>query len=230
MNESDVLQLFVKTGVLVEGHFVYKSGKHGLIYVNKDAIYPHTAEISRLCCVIAERFIDDSVEVVIGPAIGGVVLSQWMAHHLSEMNGHEVFGIYAEKEGTEISSSIYGPLPPKHEDKFVIKRGYDEVVAGKRILVVEDILTTGGSAKKVVEITRAIGGNVVGLGALWNRGGITAQEIGVPKVVALVNEKLETWDENACLLCWRNIPINLDLGHGRAFLVAHAAAAAKGKA
>lgn len=93
-------------------------------------------------------------------------------------------------------------------DRFAVRRDYAEIVAGKNVLMVDDILTTGGSAKKVIEATRACGGNVVGLGALWNSGGISAREMGTPKLVALVNERLETWDENSCLLCWRNIPIN----------------------
>jgi orotate phosphoribosyltransferase len=223
MNEQEVLQVLGKVGaVITDSHIVYTSGKHGTAYVNKDAVYPHTAETSRLCRAIAERFADDNVEVVIAPAIGGVILSQWTAHHLSEMSGREVFGVYAEKEGVELTSSGYGPLPPKHEDRFVIKRGYDKLIAGRRILVVEDVLTTGGSAKKVIEATRAIGGTVVGLGVLCNRGGITPQDVAdVPKLIALVNVKLDAWDETICPLCERNVPINTDVGKGREFIAQH---------
>ncbi|HEY4510580.1 MAG TPA: phosphoribosyltransferase family protein, partial [Candidatus Paceibacterota bacterium] len=191
--------------VITDSHIVYTSGKHGTAYVNKDALYPHTAETSRLCRVIAERFADDKVEVVIAPAIGGVILSQWTAHHLSEMNGREVLGVYAEKS--------------EGGDTFVIKRGYDKLIAGKNVLVVEDVLTTGGSAKKVVEATRAIGGNVVGLGVLCNRGGITPQDVAdVPRLISLVNMKLDTFDEVTCPLCKQNVPVNTDVGKGREFL------------
>src|SRR3990167_9525772 len=158
MNEQEVLQVLGKVGaVIADSHIVYTSGKHGTAYVNKDAIYPHTAETSSLCRAIAERFADDNVQVVIGPAIGGVILSQWTAHHLTEMNGHEVLGVYAEKS--------------EGGDNFVIKRGYDKLIAGKNVLVVEDVLTTGGSVRKVIEAVRALGGNVIGLGALCDRGG-----------------------------------------------------------
>ena len=77
MNEQEVLQVLGKVGAVITGsHIVYTSGKHGTAYANKDAVYPHTAETSRLCQAIAERFADDKVEVVIAPAIGGVILSQ----------------------------------------------------------------------------------------------------------------------------------------------------------
>lgn len=206
MNEQEVLQVLGKVGAVVtDSHIVYTSGKHGTAYVNKDAIYPHIAETSRLCRAIAERFADGNVQVVIAPAIGGVILSQWIAHHLTEMKGHDVFGVYAEKS--------------EGGDTFVIRRGYDKLIAGKNVLVVEDVLTTGGSAKKVIEATRAIGGNVVGLGVLCNRGGIKPQDVAdVPRLTALVNVKLDAWDEAACPLCEQNIPINTDVGKGREFL------------
>ena len=206
MNEQQALRILTEVGaVITNSHIVYTSNRHGAIYVNKDAIYPHTAETSRLCHAMAERFADDNVQVVIAPAIGGVILSQWTAHHLSEINDHEVFGVYAEKS--------------EGGDAFVIKRGYDKFIAGKNVLVVEDVLTTGGSAKKVVEATRAIGGNVVGLGALCNRGGITPQDVAnVPKLDALVNVKLDTWDEENCPLCVQGIPINVSVGKGVEYL------------
>ena len=205
MNEQGVLKLLGKVGaVITDSHVVYTSGLHGTAYVNKDAVYPHTAETSQLCLAIAEHFADEDVGVVIAPAIGGVILSQWTAHHLSEMSGHEVLGVYAEKSDG---------------DTFLIKRGYDKLVAGKNVLVVEDVLTTGGSAKKVVEATRAMGGNIIGLGVLCNRGGITPQDVAdVPKLTALVSVKLDAYDEATCPLCEQNVPINTDVGKGREFL------------
>lgn len=212
MNEQQVLQILGQVGaVIADSHIVYTSGKHGTAYVNKDAVYPHTKEISGLCRVIAQQFANDGVEVVIAPAIGGVILSQWTAHHLSEITGREVFGVYADKEeSVDVLES---------GDVFIIKRGYDKVVAGKNVLVVEDVLTTGGSAKKVVEATRALGGNIVGLGVLCNRGGITPEDVAnPPKLFALVNVKLEAWDEADCPLCAKNMPINTDVGKGREYL------------
>ncbi len=208
---AEVLELFGKVGaVITDSHIVYTSGKHGSAYVNKDAIYPHIRETSTLCQIIADRFADDNVEVVIAPAIGGVILSQWTTYHLLLMREREVLAIYAEKAENSLV---------KDDPSFVIKRGYDKLVVGKRVLVVEDVLTTGGSAKRVIEAVRAIGGEVVGLGVLCNRGGITAADVAdPPKLFALVNIKLDAWDETDCPLCRDNVPINTDVGKGREFL------------
>lgn len=201
--EQEVLQILGEVGaVITNSHIVYTSWLHGSAYVNKDTVYPHTAKISRICRAIAEQFVGNDVEVVIGPAVGGCILSNRVAEHLSDLTGREVFGIYADKNG----------------DSFVIKRGYDKFVTGKRVLVVEDVLTTGGSVKKVIEAVRAIGGNVVGLGALCNRGGVTCEQLVVPRLRALVKVKLDAWDEAECPLCAQGVPINTDVGKGREFL------------
>ena len=212
MNELEVLNILDGVGAVITGsHIVYTSGKHGSAYVNKDALYPHTHETSLLCEEIAERFVHDIVEVVIAPAIGGVILSQWIAYHLSEMQGREVLGIYAEE--ADDGDKYTGP-----SGKFVISRGYDKLVDHKRVLVVEDVLTTGCTAKKVVEAVRALNGNVVGLGVLCNRGRITPEDVNVPRLVSLVNVKLDVWDEADCPLCKMGLPINTDVGKGRDFL------------
>lgn len=206
MEEREALAIMARVGaVIVDSHVVYTSGQHGSAYINKDAIYPYTTETSRLCRGVARSFEYDHIDVVIAPAIGGVILSQWVAYHLSGLTKHRVLGVYAEKiEGT---------------GGFVIKRGYDKLVGGRRVLVVEDVLTTGGSARKVIEVVRSLGGDVVGIGVLCNRGGITTRDLGdVPKLVSLVNMPLESWDAFDCPLCAQGVPINTDVGKGREFL------------
>lgn len=206
MNEQEVLALLGRVGaVITDSHIVYTSGKHGTAYVDKDMVYPHTADTSLLCRAIAEEFQSEGVEAVVAPEKGGIILSQWAAHHLSELTGREVLAFYAEK---------------MDDGGFIIRRGgAAKRILGRRVLVVEDVLTTGGSAKKVIEVTRAIGGNVIGLGVLCNRGGITPQDVAnPPKLTALVNVKLDAWDETICPLCKQNVPINTDVGKGREFL------------
>ena len=98
MTAQETSELLARIGAVITGsHIVYTSGRHGTAYVNKDAIYPHTRETSRLCRAIAENFRGDAVEVVLGPAVGGTILSQWVAHHLSEITGREVLAVYADK-------------------------------------------------------------------------------------------------------------------------------------
>jgi orotate phosphoribosyltransferase len=204
MNSEEVLTILENVGAFRAGHFVFTSGRHSDSYVLKDAMYAHTRETSRVCRLMAERFKDSGVEVVIGPAIGAAILSQWTAHHLSDFTGRDVYGVYADKDG---------------QGGFVIKRGYDQVIKGKKTLIVEDLTTTGGSIKKVVEAARAAGADVVGAIAICNRGGVTRDAVGNPPVFdQLVSIDLDSWEEGKCDLCKRGIPVNTDVGHGKAFL------------
>lgn len=207
MSDTDVLATLAAVGALISGdHLVYTSGRHGSSYVNKDALYPHTAATSAVCARIAERFADAGVEVVAGPTVGGVILAQWTAHHLSALAGGEVLAVYAEEEQID------------ERRRRVFRRGYDALLAGRRVLVVEDILTTGGSARMVVEAVAAAGGDVVGVGALCNRGGVTAEVLGAPLLFALAELPLESFAPEECPLCRAGVPINTRVGKGAAFL------------
>lgn len=200
LTEAEILAVFDRLGVVSHGHFTCTSGQHTDTYVNKDRIYPHTSEISRLCEALAERFAADGVEVVLAPAVGGCILSQWVAHHLSRLTGTTVLATYADKgsNGT-----------------FVLKRGYDALVRGKRILIIEDNLTTGGSVRQVVVLSRAEYADVVGVGALCNRGNLTASDVGeVPRLETLVTIDLQTWECEDCPLCERGEPTDGGLGKG----------------
>lgn len=206
MSDKAALEILGQVGALIQNdHIVYTSGRHGSHYVNKDAIYPYTALTSRLCRQIAEKFKSQNVEAVLAPAIGGVILSQWVAFHLSEMYGKDIPGVYAEKKPTD--------------DGFVIKRGYDKLIAQKRTLILEDVITTGISVKRVVEAARAIGSNIIGVAALCNRGGISAEALGgVPSVFSLVEMTLDSWEAHECPLCAKKVPINTKVGKGLEYL------------
>lgn len=209
MDEAQVLQTLEDVGAFRAGHFVFVSGLHADTYVNKNAMYPYTKEISKLCRGIAEKFVGKGIEAVVGPATGGIILSQWVAHHLTEMEGRDIYSVYADKDG----------------EGFVIKRGYDEIIKGKKTLVVEDLVTTGGSLKKVIEAARSVGAEVVGAVAVCNRGGVSADMIGnPPEFISMVSLELEQWPETECDLCERGIPINTDVGHGKEYLAKKAAA------
>ena len=183
--------------IITGSHIVYTSGKHGSAYVNKDAVYPNTARVAELCRYLADAAVPHRPEIVCGPAMGGIILAQWTGHHLG------LPAVYAEKAP---------------EGGMALRRGYAKLVAGKRVLVVEDILNTGGSVRDAVAAVRAAGGDVVAVGALVNRGAVTAADVGVPVLVALLEVALDAWDAAACPLCRDGVPMNTDVGKGREFL------------
>jgi orotate phosphoribosyltransferase len=205
MDQSEILNLLSTVGaVLIDDHFVYTSGRHGSAYINKDALYPHTNATDLLCRQIALRYAGSDVDAVIGPVVGAVILAYAVARNLSELTSRDVLCVYAEKTA---------------DDGFTIKRGYDKLLHGKRVLVVEDVLTTGQSVRKVVQAVRAEGGQVVAVAALCNRGAVRASDLAdVPELFALVEVQLDTWDAEQCPLCGRGVPVNTDVGKGRAFL------------
>lgn len=206
MNHPSAVEILGKVGAMIQNdHIVYTSGRHGSHYINKDAIYPHTALTSQLCRWIAEAFRNENVEAVLAPAIGGVILSQWVAYHLSEMTGKDIPGVYAEKKPTD--------------DGFVIKRGYDKLIEKKRTLLLEDVITTGISVKRVVEAARAIPSDIIAVAALCNRGGVTTEALGnVPKLFSLVDITLDSWEADECPLCQKQVPINTKVGKGLEYL------------
>ena len=209
MNDPAIMQLFADVGAIVsDSHFVYSSGRHSSVYINKDALYLHTQTISKLCQLMALPYEADQIDVVVGPVLGGIVLSQWVAHHLNaRRSSGETLAVYAEKDGDGA------------DKKLAFHRGYDRYIPDKNILVVEDILTTGGSARQVIELVRRHGGNVVGLSALCNRGNVQPEDVGNVLIQTLVTVTLETFAEEECPFCQQQVPINIELGKGRAFLV-----------
>jgi orotate phosphoribosyltransferase len=208
MNDPHILQMFLDVGAVVrDSHFVYTSGRHSSVYINKDAVYLHTGIISALCHEMARPYAAEQIDVVVGPVMGGIILSQWVAHYLNEQRETgETLAVYAEK-GTD---SV--------DKQFFFGRGYDKYIPGKNVLIAEDILTTGGSVRQVVELVRRQGGNVVGITALCNRGNVQPDAVGGVPINALIAIDLDTYEPEDCPFCRNNVPINTELGKGRAFL------------
>ncbi len=203
--KNSVIEILKKVGAIItDSHLVYTSGKHGSVYLNKDALYPHTEETSKVGKMFAEKFKNKKIDVVAGPALGGIILSQWTAYHLSKLKGREVLGVYTEK------------TPEKNQ---IFTRGYDKLIKGKNVLVIEDLTTTGGSVKKVVDSVKAAGGKVVAVCVMVNRDPVNVNS----KVVggsfsALGIFPAEAFEEKDCPLCKKNVPINTTVGHGKKYL------------
>ncbi len=203
---TDIVKLLKSIGAIItDSHFVYTSGKHGSVYVRKDMLYPYTGKTSQVCKFFAEKFKDKNIDVVVGPSIGGIILSQWTAYHLSKLKKKDILGIFTEKD--ENSNQIF-------------KRDYDKLVKGKKVLIVEDLTTTGGSVKKVVDSVRKSGGKVIGVCVMVNRDTkkVNSKSVGAP-LSYLGVFRAESFDAEQCPLCKKNIPINTVVGHGRGYLM-----------
>ena len=141
-------------------HFVGVSGKHMDTYITKDALFPHVFEVEKVCRMFAEKNKNFEIDVVAAPALGGIILAQGTAYALSKIKGKEVLAVFTEKT-------------PDGDQIFT--RGYDKYVKNKNVLVLEDLVTTGGSVQKVIASVKKAGGNVVAVSVMVNKS---------PKVVA----------------------------------------------
>lgn len=169
-------EILEKTGVLQTGHFLLTSGKHSNKYMQCAKIFQHpdiSAEISK---ALAEKYDGYDIDIVIGPAIGGIILAYEVARQL------EVRALFAERENGVMT----------------LRRGF-EIKPGSRVLVVEDVITTGGSVKEVIELVRAVGGEVVGVASVVDRSGGKAI-FDVPFKSA-IRIDIETFDPEECPLC-----------------------------
>lgn len=203
---QEVISILERVGAIkLNDHFVGTSGRHLEGYINKDMLYPHTAETSRICELFAEQFKDTAIDVIAAPAMGGVILSTWTAHHLSRIQGKEVLSVYAEKVNSELTFT----------------RGYDAFVKGKNVLVIEDLTTTGGSLKKSIDVVVLAGGTVVAACTMVNKDPamVTSELFGAP-FTALAELVVKSYSEEECPLCKNSIPINTTVGHGKKFLEA----------
>ncbi|HSX08560.1 MAG TPA: phosphoribosyltransferase family protein [Candidatus Saccharimonadales bacterium] len=207
MND-EVIELLKKTGaILADSHFVGTSGKHFETYINKDALYPHTKETSRMGELFAEKNKELDIDVVAAPALGGIILSTWTAYHLSKLKNKEILSVYTEKN---------------KEKNQVFTRGYDALVKGKNVLVIEDLTQTGGSVKKVIASVRNAGGNVIAVSVMVNKDphNITSETIDAP-FSSLAELEVPSYSEEECPFCEKGIPIDTRVGHGKQYLAAN---------
>jgi orotate phosphoribosyltransferase len=181
LTSEEILRIFKESEALLEGHFLLTSGRHSKQYMQcaKVLQYPHHA--ARLGAELAQSWQDKEVDVVIGPAMGGILV----AHEVGKALGTKA--LFTERENGEMK----------------LRRGF-ELQPGERVLVVEDVITTGGSVREVLDVVRAYGAEPVGVGVLVNRsGGIV--DFGVP-LKALLELTIESFDPENCPLCATGIP------------------------
>jgi orotate phosphoribosyltransferase len=194
--------------LLDNDHFVYISGDHGSGWIDKDAIYPHTERVEHLCRDMAGLVRSWGAEVVCGPATGGLIIAEWSAHELG------VLSTFTEHDPAPEGEALRG--------RFILRRGYDRVVAGKRVLVVDDIVNTGLSLRQTIEAVRGAGGDVIGAACLVSRGNVDAAGLGVSQFVYLLEHLIPAWSASTCRLCQAGVPINTGYAHGREYVASQA--------
>lgn len=182
LSQEEVLRIFKETGALLHGHFKLTSGLHSEVYFEKFQVLQYPEYVQQLCGEIARRFKDDSIELVLGPTTGGVLLAYEVGKHLGTR------GIFAEKG----------------DGGRVLKRGF-AIPEGTRVLVVDDVLTTGGSVLDTIEVVKRHGGVLAGVGLLVDRTGGKI-DFGV-KTEALLSLDVVKYDPASCPLCQQGIPL-----------------------
>lgn len=183
ITEDEVLHIFKGAGALLEGHFLYTSGRHGERFLQAARVLQYPDQTEKLCRALAHCFKDDGVELVIGPATGGIILSYETARHLKAR------AAFTEKDPVE---------------GMALKRGF-AVRHGIKTLVVEDIITTGGSVKKTIDHLRRRGADVVGVGALIDRSG--GQAAFDCRFEALAKLDLKSYAPDTCAMCAAGLPL-----------------------
>ncbi len=182
MTEAEVKELLLKHGAILEGHFLLTSGLHSGMYVEKFQVLQYPKATEKLCEGFAEKFKDEKIDVVIGPVTGGIILAHETAKHFGTR------AIFAERDN----------------GRMTIKRGF-EIQPGERVLIVEDIVTTGGSVMEVIDVVREWGGIVAGVAMLVDRSGGTV-DFGVP-AKALLTLKIDTFTPENCPICKEGTPL-----------------------
>jgi orotate phosphoribosyltransferase len=179
MTKEKAIQIFKETGVMLEGHFLLTSGRHSERYMQCAKLFQYPEISEEFSRELAGKF--QGVSIVAGPAIGGIILAYEVSRQLKVPN------IFAERENGAMT----------------LRRGFS-VPEGAKVLVVEDVVTTGGSVKEVIDLIRSLGGDVVGAGSIVDRSDGKV-DFGVP-FHAVVSMEVISYEPDECPLCRQGIP------------------------
>lgn len=179
LNKEEANRIFIDAEALLEGHFKLTSGRHSNQYMQCAQVLKFPAYTEQLAKHLAEKFSNDQIDLVVGPAMGGIIVAYEVGRQLN------LPAIFTERQ----------------DGKMVLRRGF-EIKPGQRVLVVEDVVTTGGSVQEVMEIVRETGGQVAGVGVLVDRSGGQV-DFGV-KQEAVLTMDIQSWEAEECPLCKEN--------------------------
>lgn len=181
--KDQLLQIFKSTNALLEGHFVLTSGLHSPHYFQCARVLQYPKYLHLLAGDIAKRFEYNEIEVVISPAVGGIVVGTEVGRMLGART------IFAERQNGTMA----------------LRRGF-EVRKGERILIVEDVVTTGGSVEEVIKIVQGAGANLVGVGCIVDRSNGTVQFDG--KLYSVMEMEVQTYNPNEIPESLNAIPLS----------------------
>ncbi len=181
MKKEEILEIFHKTNALLEGHFLLTSGRHSNQYFQCAKVLQYPEHTTNICKIIADNFKNLEIDTVISPAIGGIVVGQEVARQL---NKKFIFAERAEKD-------------------LILRRGF-EIKEGEKVLVCEDVVTTGGSVFEVIDIIKSNGGIVAGVGMIVDRSNGKV-DFGVPQISTLQMEVVSYLPEE-CPMCKEGTP------------------------
>lgn len=181
MRESEVIERFTRTGALLTGHFILTSGLHSPSYLQCALVLQHPAEAEAFGRAIAARFAGQRIDTVAAPAIGGIIIGWETARALG------VRSLWTERD----------------KGTMTLRRGF-AIRPNENVIVVEDVITTGGSTRETIEALRAAGANVVGAASIIDRSGGRA-EVGAPRV-ALATLDVPAIAPDACPQCAQGVP------------------------
>jgi len=170
MTHEDLLGLFRQTGALLDGHFILRSGLHSRQYFQCALLLQHPKIAEQVCNQLAEKLRIFDCDVVISPALGGIIVGQEVARSLGKRH------IFVEKEN----------------GKLVLRRGF-KIDNDEKFAVVEDVVTRGGRVQETIDIVQANGGNVSAVGVIVDRSGGSRPDFGCP-FVSLVEMNVETFE------------------------------------
>ena len=182
MQSSKLLKLIKETSAIIEGHFLLTSGRHSNVYIEKFRILENPSALDDVCRGMAEIVKNDKIDLVLGAAIGGILISGGVGRHLG------VKHIFCER--------VNG--------RMKLRRGFS-IAKGQRIVIVEDIITTGGSVMELIELAGKQGAEIVHVVNLVDRSSGDV-DFGVPST-ALLTIPSESWEPENCALCKQGMEI-----------------------
>ncbi len=180
LTKERIIEVLKEAGVLLEGHFLLTSGRHSNKYLQCAKIFQQTKYSEELCKDLAEKFKDDGIDIVIGPALGAVQMAYEVSRWLDVKN------IFTERDNGVMT----------------LRRNFT-IEEGQRVLVVEDVVTTGGSVKEVIEIVKGFGGVVAGVGVIVDRTGGKI-DFGT-RLESVISVEVESYLPEECPLCKQGI-------------------------